>query len=240
LTHPKLDEFVQKLKAAAPDNLRSVILYGSAATEEFHARHSDLNLLCVVDRGDPPEIEAFHDPVKWWIKQGHRPPLVFTLEELGRSADVFIIELLDMKSHHRVLLGEDVLAGLSVPMQYHARQVERELRTNWLRLRQAILVSPKRKTAHLDLMASSFSPFVALFRHALIALGEPPAANKREAIDRAAQFAQSDPDGFHAMLDLREGKRKEKDLNMEDTLNRYFALVEAVTDEFDRRVDSRK
>ena len=240
MTHPKLDEFVQKLKAAAPDNLKSVILYGSATTEEFHAKHSNLNLLCIVDRADAKQIEAFHEPVKWWVKQGHRPPLVFTLEELRRSADVFTIELLDMKTHHRVLLGEDLLAGLSVPMHYHAIQVERELRTDWLRLRQAILAAPKKESAYLDLMVSSFSAFVALFRHALIAMGEPPAANKREAIDRVAQFAVSDPAGFHAILDLREGKQKDKDIDVENTLNRYFALVEAVTDAFDRQLDARK
>ncbi len=240
MTHPKLDEFVQKLKDAAPDNLKSVILYGSAATEEFHTKHSDLNLLCIVDHADAKQMEALHEPVEWWVKRGHRPPLVFTLEELRRSADVFTIELLDMKTHHRVLVGEDLLAGLSVPMHYHAIQVERELRTNWLRLRQAILAAPKKKNTYLDLMVSSFSAFVALFRHALIAMGEPFAASKREAIDRVAQFAVSDPAGFHTILDLREGKRKDKDIDVESTLNRYFALVEAVTDEFDRQLDARK
>jgi hypothetical protein len=240
VTHPKLDEFVQKLKAAAPDNLKSVILYGSAATEEFHTKHSDLNLLCIVDRADAKQIEALHEPVKWWIRRGHRPPLVFTLEELRRSADVFTIELLDMKMHHRILMGEGLLAGLSVPMHYHAIQVERELRTDWLRLRQAILAAPKKKNTYLDLMVSSFSAFVALFRHALIAMGEPPASNKRETIDRVAQFAHADPAGFHTILDLREGKRKDKDIDVENTLNRYFALVEAVTNEFDRQLDARK
>ena len=237
MTHPKLDEFVQKLKAAAPDNLKSVVLYGSATTEDFH---TNLNLLCVVDHADAKQIEAFHEPVKWWIKQSHRPPLVFTLEELRRSADVFTIELLDMKTHHRILFGEDVLTELSVPMHYHANQVERELRTDWLRLRQAMMAAPKKPSAYLDLMVSSFSAFVALFRHALIAMGEPPTVNKREAIDRAAIFAQSDPAGFHTILDLREGKQKDKDIDVESTLNRYFALVEAVTDAFDRQLEARK
>jgi hypothetical protein len=145
-----------------------------------------------------------------------------------------------MKTHHRILFGEDVLAGLSVPMHYHANQVERELRTDWLRLRQAMMAAPKKQSAYLDLMVSSFSAFVALFRHALIAMGEPPAANKREVIDRVAQFAASDPAGFHAILDLREGKRKDKDIDVENTLNRYFALVEAVTDVFDRQIEARK
>ena len=235
----KLDEFVQRLKAAAADNLKAVILYGSAATEEFHAKHSDLNILCLVEQADAAHLEALHGAVEWWVRHDQRPPLVFTLEELRRSSDIFTIELLDMKSRHRILYGENVLAGISVPLHNHSIQVERELRTDWLRLRQAILGAPKKSKVYLELMVSSFSAFAALFRHALIALGEAPSETKREAIDRIAQFAGADPAGFHAILGVREGKVKERDLDAEKTLNQYFAFVEAVTEEFDRQREAR-
>jgi hypothetical protein len=240
LIDPKLDELVQKLKAVAADNLKAVILYGSAATEEFHSKHSDLNLLCVVDQADAAHLGALHGPVEWWIRRGQRPPLVFTLDELRRSADIFTIELLDMKSRHRILYGENVLAGISVPLHYHSIQVERELRTDWLRLRQAVLAAPKKPKVYLELMVASFSSFAALFRHALIALGETPTETKREAIERIAKFTGADPSGFHAILGIREGKLKERDLNIENTLNQYFAFVEAVTEKFDRQLDANK
>ena len=236
----KLDELVQKLKAAAADNLKAVILYGSAATEEFHSKHSDLNILCLVDRADASQLEALHGPVEWWIRRGQRSPLVFTVDELRRSADIFTIELMDMKSRHRILYGENVLAEISVPLRYHSIQVERELRTDWLRLRQAILAAPKKSKVYLELMVSSFSAFVALFRHALIALGEAPAETKREAIDKIAQFAGADPAGFQTILGVREGKLKERDIDAEKTLNQYFSFVEAVTEKFDRQLDLKK
>jgi hypothetical protein len=235
----KLDEFVQKLKSAAADNLKSVILYGSAATNEFHSEHSDLNVLCLVARTDAASLEALHAPVEWWMQQGHRPPLVFELDELLRSADIFTVELLDMKSHHKILFGEDLLAGISVPLRNHSLQVERELRTDWLRLRQAILIAPKKPKVHLELMVSSFSTFAALFRHALIAMGETPGPGKREAIDRIGQFAGADPAGFRTILDFREGKIKESEIDTQGTLNRYFVFVEAVTDKFDRQLDAK-
>jgi hypothetical protein len=220
--------------------LKAVSLYGSAVTGEFHSKHSDLNLLCILEKADAARMEALHTAIEWWLRQGRRAPLVFTLEELQRSADVFAIELLDMKTHHRMLHGEDVLAGLSVPLHFHAIQVERELRTDWLRLRQSILTAPKKGDAHLSLMTSSFSAFAALFRHALIALGEPPAANKREAIERVGRFAHADPSGFLTILDFREGKRKQREIAVEETLERFFAFAEAVTNEFDRQLDARK
>jgi hypothetical protein len=236
----KLDELVQKLKAAAADNLKAVILYGSAATEEFHSKHSNLNILCLVNQADAAHLEALHGPVEWWIRRGQRPPLVFTLDELRRSADIFTIELLDMKSRHRILFGENMLAEISVPLQYHSIQVERELRTDWLRLRQAILAAPKKQKVYLELMVSSFSAFSALFRHALLALGEAPAETKREAIDRIAKFAGADPAGFQTILSLREGKLSDRDIDIAKTLNQYFAFVEAVTEKFDRQLDTKK
>ena len=236
----KLEELVQKIKAAAADNLKAVILYGSAATEEFHTKHSDLNILCLVEQADAAHLEALHGAVQWWIRRGQRPPLVFTLDELRRSADIFTIELLDMKSRHRILYGENVLAEISVPLHNHANQVERELRTDWLRLRQAILAAPKKSKVYLELMISSFSAFAALFRHALIALGEAPAETKREAIGRIAQFAGADPAGFQTILSLREGKLSERGINVEKTLDQYFAFVEAVTENFDRRLEAKK
>lgn len=236
----KLDELVEKLKSAAAGNLKAVILYGSAATEEFHAKHSDLNVLCVVDQADAVHLHALHGPVDWWIRRGQRAPLVFTLEELRRSADIFTVELMDMKSRHRILYGENVLAQITVPLRFHAIQVERELRADWLRLRQAILAAPKRPKAYVEIMVSSFSAFAAMFRHALIALGEAPTQTKREAVDRIAQFAGADPAGFHAILDIREGKLRGRDIDIDKTLNQYFALVEAVTDKFDRQLDEQK
>ena len=53
----KLDEFVQRMRGAAPDNLKAIVLYGSAASQEFHEGHSNVNLLCLVENGDPARLE---------------------------------------------------------------------------------------------------------------------------------------------------------------------------------------
>lgn len=234
----KIDELVEKLKSAAAGNLKAVVLYGSSVMGEFSAGHSKLNTLCIVGDAGAAKVEALHSTAEWWTRQGHPAPLIFTMEELRSSADIFAIELLDMQAHHQMLFGEDFFAGFAVPQRYHRIQVERELRTNWLRLRETLLIAPRKSNVLLDVMKTSFSSFTTLFRHALIALAEKPAESKREAIDRVAEMAGADPVGFHVILNLREGKRKEKDIDVEDTLRRYCELVEAVTDMVDRRLDA--
>ncbi len=232
----KLTELVNRLRAAAKENLKAVALYGSAVTGEFREGHSDLNTLCLVSRAGAAELEQLHGVAEWWIKKGNHPPLIFTRDELDRSADVFAIELLDMKSHHRILFGEDFLAALTVPLHLHRLQVERELRTNWLRLRQAIVAAPQDEKSHLAIMTQSLSTFCALFRHALLALGQTMPATKREAIASVAALTAADPSSFNALLDMREGKRNKNAVDVEPALRSYLTFVEAATNEVDRQL----
>jgi predicted nucleotidyltransferase len=230
----KLTELVNRLQAAAKANLKAVVLYGSAVTGEFREGHSDLNILCLVDHANSSDLEDLHGVAEWWVKKGNHPPLIFTRDELDRSADVFAIELLDMKSSHRILYGEDFLTTLEVPLNMHRLQVERELRTAWLRLRQAILAAPLDEKTHLSIMTKSLSTFCSLFRHALFALGQPMPANKREAIAGVASVTGADGAVFQALLDVREAKRAKVDV--EPSLRAYLAFVEVVTNEIDRRL----
>jgi predicted nucleotidyltransferase len=230
----KLDQFVERVKAASKENLKAVVLFGSAVSGEFHAKHSDLNLLCLVGAANIGALELLRPEFSWWVKQKQPLPLVFTLDELRRSADIFAIELIDIKAHHRMLFGEDFLNGLAVPLRLHRHQIERELHTNWLRLRQRILAIPNGEP-HLELMLASISTFTTLFRHTLIAMGEPAPERNREAIERVAHLSGADPGGFLEVLDIREGKKNAKTMDIEAALQRFLAFVEAVTNEVDHR-----
>jgi hypothetical protein len=72
----------------------------------------------------------------------------------------------------------------------------------------------------------------------LIALGQPMPGTKREAVAAVATLTGADPSAFHAMLDLREGKRKPSSVDVEASLHAYLEFVEVVTDEVDRRLDA--
>src|SRR5215472_1365183 len=100
-----LKELVSKLAAAAGTNLKSVVLYGSAASGEFNPKHSDLNVLCVLEDLDPRALAVLNPAVTWWARKGHPAPLIFGLDELQRASDVFALEFLDIKAHHRILWG---------------------------------------------------------------------------------------------------------------------------------------
>jgi hypothetical protein len=232
----QLTELVNRLKKAAENNLLSVILYGSAATEEFHPKHSDLNVLCILRELGKEDLSKLHAASTWWAKKGHPAPLFFTLNELHQSADIFAIELLDIKAARRILYGEDVIASLHVPMDLHRLHVERELRSNTLRLRQHFLMHPADSRRTLELMTASISTFAALFRHALIALGEDPPQTKRATIDRLGSVLGFDSSPFHTVLDIREGHKRERDADVQALFDKYLTGVVKATEEVDRRL----
>ena len=231
-----LKDLAAELRDAGGSNVLSVILYGSAATNEFHEGHSDLNILCITQNLGREDLAKLHAPAAGWVKKGHPAPLFLTSNELHNSADIFAIEFLDIKAAHRVLLGDDVMGSLHIPMDRHRLQVERELRNNTLKLRQHYLSHPTDAKKTLELMTSSISSFAALFRHALIALGQEPPSGKREAIQQLGAVLGFDAAPFDTIIEIREGHKRERHVDVQATFGAYLEGVAKVTDEVDRRL----
>jgi hypothetical protein len=231
----EISNLVDELQIAAGNNLRSLVLYGSAAGGEFHEEHSDLNLLGVFDHLDATTLQRLNPAVARWTGKGHPAPLLLTLAELNSAADVFAIEFLDIVARRRTLSGEDFFASLEVPMALHHLQVERELRVSVLRLRQAGLRAGADNAQLAKLMLDSVAAFCVLFRHALIALAEKPPDSRREACRRLAAVLGFDSAPIETVLDVRESKQPAKSLNAE-VFAGYLAAVSTAADQFDRRM----
>jgi hypothetical protein len=238
MIHEKqIDEFVSRIREQAGTNLQSLILYGSAATSEFHSDFSNVNLLCVLRESSFNTLAAIVPTVKWWTKQKHHAPLILTQEEIVRSADVFSIEMLDIKHRHRVLYGDDVLSELQIPMQFHRAQVEYELREKLILLRQHLLASAGNDKQMWDLLLRSVSSFSTLFRHALIVLGDDQHKSKRDTIRALSTRVKFDSSAFLQLFDIRERKADIKQFDVNDVFTRYLNGVQQVTAAVDTMLD---
>jgi hypothetical protein len=196
---------------------------------DYHPEFSNLNLFCVLRDTSFPALQALVPVARWWEKQKQPPPLIMTRRELERSNDVFTIELLDMKQHHTVLLGEDVLVGLQIPAGLHRIQVEYELREKLILLRQQLLLSSGNSRRLWELLVRSVSSFVTLFRHALLVLGQAAPVGKRETVRALAEYLNLDASSIHQVLDVREHRSTPKSMDVDDLFARYLSVVERVT-----------
>ena len=234
----KIAEFVKRAREAAGANIESVILFGSAASGDFHPGQSNLNLFCVLRDCSFVALQAIAPVAKWWDRQKQPPPLCMTRKELERSTDVFTIELLDMQQHPRVLFGEDVVQGLRISMHIHRVQVEYELREKIILLRQQVLLASGNDSRLWELLLRSVPSFGTLFRHALIALGEGAPSGKRDALQVLSTKMGFDLSAVHQLLDIREHKADPKKTDAGDLAARYLAAIEKVAAAVDEALDS--
>ncbi len=233
-----INDFVNRLRATGEANLVSIILYGSAAAGDYVADHSDVNLLCVLRDTSFASLQSLAPAVGWWREQKNRTPLMLGVEELRHSADVFSIELLDMRQSYRVLWGEDVLSTLVIPVRFRRVQLEYELREKTILLRQGLLVAGGNASAIWELLLRSLPAFATLFRHALLELGEPATVSKREAVKKLAAKVGFDPGAFLQLIDIRERKADRKTADVNELCGRYLETVEQVTAAVDKMLDS--
>ena len=203
-----LSELVKRLQEAYGGDLRSVILYGSGAMSDHQTKYSNLNVLCVLTRLGLEDLRKGQRAVEWWTKQKQPAPLLVTQEEVACRGDVYPIEFLDIRQSHRLLHGEDPFASINVDRTNHRRQVEHELASGLLRLRQRYLVLHPNNKDVLRLMLDSISSFATLARHALMLAqtGTDAAApaKKREIFAAAAAKFALDAAPFETVLQLRE------------------------------------
>jgi predicted nucleotidyltransferase len=230
----KLQELVKRLQEACGNNLVSVVLYGSAAREDFHEQYSDVNLLAVFKDLGANALTALMPIVRWWTQEEHfSPPLIMTVEELRESADVFAIELLDIQRTHRTLFGEDIVSKVEVPLNLHRVEVEHELRTTLLRLRQHLLLRPDDPGELHGVLAKSSSSVLTLFRHALIALGDDPPHPKVELLNYAGQVFGFDAAPLQGILTLRTDPQHP--LDGVAVYHSYMGAIARVAHELDAR-----
>lgn len=229
-----LDTLTKKLSSALGDDLISVVLFGSAAAGDHHRGFSDLNVLGILTSITPSQLRATEPIFHWWREQGNPSPLLLTKDELATSSDCFAIEFHDILDNHRILYGPDLLSGIQIGDHFYRAQVEHELRSKLLRLRQKASGILSDKDVLRRLLADSISTFCILFRHALILHGVHPPAIKREIVRIASERFGVSRTPFDTLLEFREADGKAPVFDPEPLLADYMIEIGKVIEAVDR------
>jgi predicted nucleotidyltransferase len=202
-----LEDFVRRVAEKAGDNLRSVILYGSAARGEFVLGRSDVNILVLLEEADPDSLQAIA-PV---LKAGMRRdlwPVVLSRDDLYRSLDVFPIDWFEMKGTRVVLYGDDPLSSIELEKEDMRKQLEFEARAKLIRLRQAYIRDLGNEKALVSLAFRSLPSFLSLFKAALFLKGCEIPKTSESVIEAAIEAFSLDREGLEWGLKARSGIAK--------------------------------
>lgn len=222
--------FCKALQGAPDVPLRSVSLYGSAARGDFRPNKSDINLLVVVKRIDVAILKCVVEPTaigrRWGIA-----PFFITEKNLCASTDVFPVKFLAMQECYRVLVGHDVLGGLTIRREHLRLRCEQEFKNVLLRLRHHYIVRAGRDLT--DLMGQMIGGVMETLRAAVCLTGEdtPP---RRETAGAAAESFGVDAGVLDRVQDLRNRDSPLSKEEEEVLYDAFMATVEKVAHAVDQ------
>jgi len=225
-------EIIASFKKALGDEVQSIALYGSGASEEYRPGKSDLNFLVIVTERGMANIARFHGEVKGWQKKGVAIPLIMTRSFLEKVRDVYPVEFLTMRRHHVQVFGEDVLQSLAIDRDSLVLQVKREIKGKIINLQQGYIGSQGDWKALRELIISSFIAFLSLFQAILHFQNKEIPTGRRQTIHDACMIMGVNEDVFLKCLEVKEEGGKHKDIEV--LFKKYMEEAEKINYFVDR------
>jgi len=230
---PQVHEFSTRLERELGDNLVSFMLYGPAVRSEGTGKATTLLIL---RNASPSALRSIEAHVAGWTKKGNPPPLIFSQLEWQSSADVFPIEIEDMREAHVLLLGDDPLAEIATTKEDLRRELEREIRGKLLQLRTEFTAAASSGKQLGDLLVESARTFFVLFRATLRLAGRPPPQEAEQLVGETGQVVGLDASCFEWILTKIAGKKVPNLQDYDPVGDRYLQQMERLAqfvDSFD-------
>lgn len=213
--------------------LVSLVLYGSAAGGSYVKGKSDINLLVVLTPEGMSRLEDAFALVKNWRKRNVAVPLVLTKEFIASSLDAYPIEFLNMKNQSVVIYGENVLDPLVFKPEDLRLQIERELKSKMILLREGYLESEGSARRIRQLIGQSLTALVSIFNAMLYLKQTKAPKHKKETVEEAGRVFAIDANVFARCFDIKAGADKLSGQEVVGVFKQYLREVEKVSSMID-------
>jgi hypothetical protein len=155
-----LDGIVDAARRAFGDDLRSIVLYGSAAEGRLRAT-SDVNLMFLLRRFDEEKANHFREPFRF-AGAAVDVNAMFVLEkELDLATREFAQKFADMQRRHVMLYGDDPLTNVSISREALVRRLQQTLLNLTMRMRELYLARSLREEQCALTIAEATGPLRA-------------------------------------------------------------------------------
>lgn len=229
----RLNRFADAVATAVGDNLVSLVLYGSAAGPGRTAR-SDVNLLLILRDAGATALQPLGPVFRDWVKAGERAPLVFSESGWANAADVFPIEIEDIRHQHRVLRGRDPVEGVETAKADLRQALEREARSLLIQLRASYAAAAADGRALSTVVVDSVSTVLVLFRASLRLSDTAVPAAAADLVAAVAERAGFDASAFSWPLAQRAAGKLAKLDAYDPVAAAYLDAIVAFVDFVDR------
>lgn len=180
-----LREFTDAARAAFGEDLRAIVLYGSAADGKLRAT-SDVNVLVVLEAFEPAKADRLREPLRV-AQAAVRLAAMFLLQaEIGPAVEAFAVKFGDILHRRRVLYGDDPFRGVTVPRPSQVARLKQVLLNLTLRLRAWYMLRSLREEQLAFVIADAAGPLRAAAAALLGLEGQPTPPSPKDALARVA------------------------------------------------------
>ena len=130
-----LDAFVGSARDAFGDDLRSIVLYGSAAEGKMRAT-SDVNVVVVLRGFERQRADILREPFRFAQAAADLQVMFLREDEIEEAAREFAQKFADIRRRRAVLYGDDPFAVLEIPRAALVHRLQQVLLNLTLRLRE--------------------------------------------------------------------------------------------------------
>lgn len=218
--------FFREMLGDSGDLIHSLHLTGSALTEDFDKKTSDINSVVILNKMELGFLETLAPKGKRYRKSGISSPLIMTPEYIQNSLDVFPIEFLNVRLCHQTVLGEDIFRDMAIKRDDLRHQCEREVKVKLIGLRQGYLSSMGDSKTLSGNFSASITGHIPLFRGVIELKGGTPPLPAHQVIDALSESTGVDCSAFREVLSAKKDGFKKGSL---DTLfERYYHATEQI------------
>lgn len=216
------------------DSLQSIYIYGSATTDDFNEKYSDINVAIILDDISIQNLIKARSCIKMLRKKNVTAPLFLTKEYIMDSLDSFPIEFLAIKSSHLTLKGDDFFADISIEPEHIRLEAERELKGKLLLLRASFLENIDKKNVLNALVVNSFSALIPVLKGILFFKGSEIPINALDVIKRASELCEVDLSSFVAAYKIKNRYLKLKSEEFVTFFESYISAVDSLSELVDK------
>jgi hypothetical protein len=232
----RIRPFLDEISGKYLDKIHSIHVTGTAITDDFDEKLSDVNSIFVLKEMDLKFLELIAPLDKKYGKHKVGAPLIMTPDYIKTSLDVFPIEFLNFKLIHSTVFGEDILENLEIDRMDLRHQCERELKVKLISLRQGYISSQGDRKLLTEGFVNSISGYIPLFRGIIVLFGKEPPVRQGEVITALSEAININTDVFARVLKEKHDKIK---LSI-DELNTIFEDYYKATEKTGKIVDEIK
>jgi predicted nucleotidyltransferase len=175
-----LEDFIATVVRISGANLKSAILFGSAAEGQLRPT-SDVNVILVFGDVHLPELERLREHLTFAHAAIGLEVMFLEEAEISIAAQAFAVKFTDILSRHRVLYGSDAFASLKISRAATLNRLRQVLVNLTLRLRERYALIGGREE-QLSLLIADVSGPIRACAAAILGLEDERFASPKEAL----------------------------------------------------------